>query len=153
MSMKLINSIPNCQVLFRKNNLPLEDLTGRQHTFIFSICESPGRTQDSIAQELHLDKSTVARALAKLEQNGYVERKSNPKDTRELLIYPTNKAIEVFPKVKQVAKEWAKLINQKITEEETNKLLNLEEHLHKKVIGQSEAVNSVAKAIRRNRVG
>ena len=102
MSMKLINSIHNCQVLFRKNNLPLEDLTGRQHTFIFSICENPGRTQDSIVQELHLDKSTVARALNKLEQNGYVERKSNPNDNRELFVFPTEKALGIFIDVKPI---------------------------------------------------
>jgi len=114
----LINSIHNCQMMFRKATLPLSDLTGRQHSFIYAVCEKPGRTQDSIAQEHHLDKSTVARVLSKLETNGYVKRISNPKDNRELLIYPTKKTLEVFPKVKQVAKEWARLLNKNISEEE-----------------------------------
>ena len=41
----------------------------------------------------------------------------------------------------------------KITEKENDKLKNLEEELHKRVIGQNEAVTAVAKAIRRSRVG
>lgn len=41
----------------------------------------------------------------------------------------------------------------KITEAETEKLLNLENNLHNRIIGQNEAVSSVARAIRRNRTG
>ena len=40
-----------------------------------------------------------------------------------------------------------------ITEDENEKLMHLEEVLHKKVIGQDDAINIVSKAIRRNRVG
>ncbi len=48
---------------------------------------------------------------------------------------------------------WTKIPVQKLTEIETVKLMNLEERLHKRVIGQHEAVRSIAKAIRRNRAG
>lgn len=41
----------------------------------------------------------------------------------------------------------------KITEDENEKLKNLEKELHKRVIGQNEAVEAVSKAIRRSRVG
>ena len=41
----------------------------------------------------------------------------------------------------------------KITEAETQKLLNLEERLHNRIIGQDQAVSAVARAIRRNRAG
>ena len=41
----------------------------------------------------------------------------------------------------------------KITEAETQKLLNLEEKLHKKIVGQEDAVSSVSRTIRRNRAG
>ena len=52
-----------------------------------------------------------------------------------------------------VIENWTKIPVQKITEEETHKLLSLEENLHKRVIGQNEAVAAVARAIRRNRAG
>ena len=55
--------------------------------------------------------------------------------------------------IANVIESWTKIPVNKITEEETKKLLNLETNLHKKIIGQEEAVNAVARAIRRNRAG
>jgi len=52
-----------------------------------------------------------------------------------------------------VIESWTKIPVKKITEAETQKLLNLETNLHKRVIGQEEAVSSVSRAIRRNRAG
>ena len=52
-----------------------------------------------------------------------------------------------------VIESWTKIPVKKITEAETQKLLNLETNLHKRIIGQDEAVSSVARAIRRNRAG
>ena len=55
--------------------------------------------------------------------------------------------------IAEVIESWTKIPVKKITEEETLKLLNLENNLHKRVIGQNEAIESVARAIRRNRAG
>ena len=52
-----------------------------------------------------------------------------------------------------VIASWTKIPVQKITQDENEKLKNLEEMLHKRVVGQDEAVKAVAKAIRRGRVG
>ncbi len=52
-----------------------------------------------------------------------------------------------------VIEHWTKIPVQKITEEETKKLLSLEDNLHKRIIGQNEAVSAVSRAIRRNRAG
>ena len=52
-----------------------------------------------------------------------------------------------------VIEAWTKVPVQKITEVEAEKLINLEERLHKRVIGQHKAVESLSKAIRRNRSG
>ena len=52
-----------------------------------------------------------------------------------------------------VIESWTKIPVKKITVAETQKLLNLETNLHKRVIGQEEAVNAVSRAIRRNRAG
>ena len=52
-----------------------------------------------------------------------------------------------------VIENWTKIPVKKITEAETQKLLNLEDNLHKRVIGQEEAVSAVSRAIRRNRAG
>ena len=55
--------------------------------------------------------------------------------------------------IASVIESWTKIPVKKITEAETQKLLNLETNLHKRIIGQEEAVSSVARAIRRNRAG
>ncbi len=55
--------------------------------------------------------------------------------------------------IANVIESWTKIPVNKITEEETKKLLNLEANLHKRIIGQNEAVEAVSRAIRRSRVG
>ncbi|MDF2672258.1 MAG: ATP-dependent Clp protease ATP-binding subunit [Clostridiales bacterium] len=52
-----------------------------------------------------------------------------------------------------VIEAWTKIPVQSLTEEETEKLLNLEDRLHKRVIGQHEAIEAISRAIRRNRLG
>ena len=55
--------------------------------------------------------------------------------------------------IAEVIERWTKIPVTKITEAETQKLLNLEANLHKHVISQNDAVTAVSKAIRRNRAG
>ena len=55
--------------------------------------------------------------------------------------------------IAQVVSLWTKVPLNKLTEKESEKLLHLEETLHKRVIGQENAVKAVARAIRRGRVG
>ena len=55
--------------------------------------------------------------------------------------------------IAEVIENWTKIPVTKITEAETQKLLNLENNLHKRIIGQNDAVAAVSKAIRRNRAG
>ena len=55
--------------------------------------------------------------------------------------------------VAAVIASWTKIPVQKLKEEETERLRKLEEILHKRVVGQEEAVKAVSKAVRRGRVG
>ena len=55
--------------------------------------------------------------------------------------------------IAEVVASWTKIPVQKITETENEKLKSLEENLHKRVVGQDEAVLAVSKAIKRGRVG
>jgi ATP-dependent Clp protease ATP-binding subunit ClpA len=52
-----------------------------------------------------------------------------------------------------VIEAWTKIPVKSLTEEETEKLIQLENRLHNRVIGQNEAIVSLARAIRRNRLG
>ena len=69
-----------------------------------------------------------------------------------------NKKTKAIPKLTEedIAKtisSWTGIPAAKITQDENKKLKNLEKELHKRVIGQNEAVEAVAKAIKRSRVG
>ena len=55
--------------------------------------------------------------------------------------------------IAEVISSWTGIPANKITEDENARLKNLEKTLHKRVIGQNEAVEAVAKAIRRSRIG
>lgn len=55
--------------------------------------------------------------------------------------------------IAEVVARWTKIPVQKLAEKESERLLKLEKTLHKRVIGQEEAVTAVAKAMRRGRVG
>lgn len=55
--------------------------------------------------------------------------------------------------VADIISDWTKIPVQKLTEGETKRLAHLEKELHKRVIGQEEAVKAVAQAVKRGRVG
>ena len=65
----------------------------------------------------------------------------------------TSNMVIGYDEIAKVISSWTGIPVSKMTTEESQKLLNLEEILHKKVIGQNEAVKSVSNAVRRARVG
>ncbi|MDD5802888.1 ATP-dependent Clp protease ATP-binding subunit [Blautia sp. HCP3S3_H10_1] len=80
---------------------------------------------------------------AKLEQLRVKEEKKNRK-----------KAGKVDEKaVASIVSDWTKIPVQRLTEGETRRLAQLEKELHKRVIGQEEAVHAVSQAVKRGRVG
>ncbi len=66
----------------------------------------------------------------------------------------TKKVTEITEEeIAEVIANWTKIPVKKLTQNENEKLKNLEQTLHKRVIGQEEAISAVSKAIRRGRVG
>lgn len=116
--MKKINTISRCAVLYRNDKLNDKTLTPLYHSYVFIITKNPGITQDELASELCINKSNVTRGLNNLEEMGFVERKSDENDKRILRVYPTEKMIEAFPKIKSVLKDWNKYLTDDINEEE-----------------------------------
>ena len=74
------------------------------------------------------------------------QTKWNNKKTKDIVTITEENIAEVIS-------NWTGIPAKKITEDENEKLKNLEVELHKRVIGQNEAVEAVSKAIRRGRVG
>ncbi|MBR5773417.1 MAG: ATP-dependent Clp protease ATP-binding subunit, partial [Clostridia bacterium] len=55
--------------------------------------------------------------------------------------------------IAEIVAKWTSIPVSQLTREESERLLNLEDHLHERIIGQDEAVRAVSRAIRRGRVG
>src|SRR5881409_1942940 len=55
--------------------------------------------------------------------------------------------------VEEVISKWTGIPLSSVMEEEKDKLLNMEEHLHRRIVGQEEAISALARAIRRSRAG
>ena len=112
-----MNIISRCQATYR-NVCAVEGLSACQHTLLLAVCRLSGCAQEEIARDIRLNKSTVARSLAVLEERGLVERKTNPSDKRELLVFPTPAAHALLPRVRAVAEEWNDLLTDGVAEEE-----------------------------------
>lgn len=65
----------------------------------------------------------------------------------------SNEQVVTGDDIADIVSEWTNIPVKKLAEEESHRLMNLEAALHERVIGQSEAVTAVAKAIRRGRAG
>ena len=69
------------------------------------------------------------------------------------LLEKSSKTLLTIEDVAHIIEAWTKIPLKSITEEEAIKLLNLEQRLHQRVIGQDEAISSISRTVRRNRSG
>lgn len=115
--MKSMNIISRCQATYRAQRLE-SDLCACHHSLVLAICREPGRSQDELAKDICLNKSTVTRALAQLEERGYVTRTPDASDKRRTLVEPTRKMLEILPEVRRITAEWNSAIAEGIPEEE-----------------------------------
>ncbi|OFI06924.1 negative regulator of genetic competence ClpC/MecB [Clostridium acetireducens DSM 10703] len=94
------------------------------------------------------EKAAKLRDKEKELKNKLEDLKSNWKAKKEV----TNLVVDE-PQIASVVSKWTNVPVEKLTEKESERLLKLEDILHGRVIGQHEAVKSIAKAVRRARVG
>lgn len=103
--------------------------------------------EEAIATQ-NFEKAAKLRDESKNKKQQLQEKQNKWKDSNTKKVMTLNKE-----NIAQVIATWTGIPVNKITETENEKLKHLEENLHKRVVGQNEAVTSVAKAIRRGRVG
>ena len=116
--MKMLNNVSRSQAIYRHSKISADDLQTTHYAFVLAICREPGRSQEELAKELCLNKSTVARNLNCLEEKGYITRTPLPSDKRQLSVYPTDKMLAVLPEIKSASAEWMTLLSEGISEEE-----------------------------------
>ena len=139
--MKMLNNISRSQAIYRHEKISADDLHSSHYAFVLAICRKEGRSQEELAKELCLNKSTVARALNSLEEKGYITRTPLPQDKRQFSVYPTPKMIEVLPEVKKASEEWMQLLSDGIAPEELevfNSVLERMQERARKIIEKQE---------------
>lgn len=123
--MKQINITYRCGVLYRERELADLGLNGYQPPYLTALYRAPGISQEELARNMNMNKSSVARQLASLESAGYVRREADPADRRSLLVYPTDKALAVQERIWQVMRSWRQYLTQDFTPEEQEALSRL----------------------------
>ena len=118
-----INIISRCGRAYRSEGLEGSGINASHYFYILLICSSPGMSQDQIAKRLYLNKSSVTRAIAALEENGFVECRNNPDDKRVTRIFPTEKAEAALPEVRAVARAWNAFLLEELDETEKTAFL------------------------------
>ena len=123
-------------------------------------------TEPDEIKELQEESIILAKEKEEAIYEQEFEKAAQLRDKEELLKKKLNDKMENLEKIRnrdvaeiteeniaEIVSRWTGVPVQKLTQDENNKLKNLEENLHKRIIGQDEAVEAVAKAIKRSRVG
>ncbi|WJE17716.1 MarR family transcriptional regulator [Halobacillus sp. ACCC02827] len=77
------------------------DLTKGQYLYLVRIVEHPGIIQEKVAEMIKVDRTTAARAIKKLEGNGFIEKKPDDENKKIKRLYPTKKGQAVYPHIKR----------------------------------------------------
>ncbi|MCD8200536.1 MAG: MarR family transcriptional regulator [Clostridia bacterium] len=128
--MKNLNRVSQCEDLFREQSLGDVGIDGYQTKYILGIDEDgKGISQDALAKKIFVNKSNVARQLARLEDKGLVRREGNPSDRRGVNVYLTDEGVKVLREIRRINADWRERVTADFTEEEKTELVRLSEKL------------------------
>ena len=102
-----------------------------QYLFLLNLYKHDGITQEELAQKVKLDKGTTARAIKKLEDQGYVKRVKKENDRRAYKLEVTEKAEQIKKDVYVIMNEWENEVRKCLANEESQELENLLNKLSK----------------------
>ena len=100
---------------FKNNNF---DITPEQFVVIEVLMHHDGLYQRQLSEITLKDRPNITRIINILEENGYVERKSDKNTRKVFKIYLTQKAKETFPKLQKVTSEYREVMAQGISKAE-----------------------------------
>lgn len=111
-------------LIYRKTQIYLNlrtkelGLSAAVAVFIIITCEHGRMGQYQFCEMMGMSKGTVAKTLAKLEEQGYVTRVGNKEDMRFMDVYPTKKALEVYPVLRRIGDGWVEQMTDSMTQAE-----------------------------------
>jgi len=85
-------------------------INSSHHMFIINICENEGISQDRLTGIVHIDKSNVTRALRRLEELGFIEKRSSEEDRRTAHLFSTDKGRDAYARIADIMDAWAETL-------------------------------------------
>lgn len=89
-----------------------------QFMFLLELYRGDGRSQEDLAETLNIDKGTTARAIKKLEEEGFLTREKDEVDKRAYKLYLTDKGKDIKESIYKVMSKWEIHMTSNLTEEE-----------------------------------
>ena len=123
--MRQINITSRCATLYRERQLAGTGLSGCHTPYLLALYRRPGISQEELARDLNVNKSSVTRQLSAMEEKGYVRREPDPADRRSLLVYPTEKALALQERLQEILRTWSAYLTADFTPEEKETLSRL----------------------------
>ncbi len=130
-----INIIARCAGMYRADKLGSSELGAVYHSYILTICNNPGVSQDELAQNIYINKSNVTRKINFLEENGYVVRRQSKTDRRVINVYPTDKMTQLYPKIRQITDDCNAYLTDGLTEQQIEQFRQLLSYVSERAIG------------------
>ena len=118
-------AIIRCGIQFRGEKTAVFGLKSCHISYLSRICFYPGISQDQLAQMMFINKSNVARQAAALEKGGFITRTPSSSDKRVLQLHPTQKALDLMPKLEQIVTEWDQQIMAGLSEDEVQTVASI----------------------------
>ena len=137
---RYINVISRCGNMYRNERLKDTDLGTAHHTYLFTICRNPGISQEKLSRMIYINKSNVTRNLAVLEKNGYIERRPSEQDKRVMLVYPTQKAQDTLPLLREIMHDWNDIVAADLSEEELEQLRAILARIAERATGYADEI-------------
>ena len=103
---------------YREEKLAPLGITSRHGLYLREIAAAPGISQEQLTARIGINKSNVARQVAAMEEEGYIERRSCGKDKRVLRLYPTEKTLALLPQIHEVMDSWEQMLVESLTPDE-----------------------------------
>lgn len=109
------------------------DLTKGQYLYLVRICENPGIIQEKLAEMIKVDRTTAARAIKKLEMNGFIEKKDDQQNKKIKKLFPTEKGNNVYPFIKREHDYSNSIALEGFSEKEIDNISNLLQRVRKNI--------------------
>lgn len=99
-------------------------MAGAHPPFMMTIYLNEGLSQNQLAEALHFNKGAVAKTVAQLEKDGYVQRVADEQDRRIHHLYLTDRGKSAVKVLIDMEKEWSAQLATGFSDEEMENLIN-----------------------------